>query len=322
MPISREQYRQTCSVNLAEWLLQHHGSQVKKKYGSVYLLSDEHVSVKVGPHSHGYIDFRTNETGNAVKYLQEFLGYSYPDAVNALLGGMSVTEQYDDRCEEPTIHVDVESKPIVLPEPSDHCRNLFAYLTGRGIPQDVIRTLLKDEILYQSKTGNNLVFVNPERDYAEIRGTNTYADRRCKERDVCPHYTKGQHLWCTEMDKCSSYKGDPFHGCRKARPDRFWYFLPYGKNVEAVYVCESAIDAISLYIIHRRTGIRSPSAYVSIGGVANQRTIDRLKRHGNVIIAVDNDDAGDKCRKRNEELSSIVPQNKDWNEDLRKEMYR
>lgn len=319
MSISKEQYQQACSVNLGEWLLQHHGSQVVKKYGSVLLLNDDHISVKVGPNSHGYIDFRTGKTGNAVKYLQEFLGYSYPDAVMTLIEGMSVIRENDNTEVSP---VSSEGKGIVLPEPADHCRNLFAYLMGRSIPRDVIQALLREGLLYQSKNGNNLVFVNPERDYAEIRGTNTYADRRCKRRVSCPEYMDSTHHWCGKMDVCSDYKPDPFHGCRKSRPDRFWYLLPTGRHVKNVYICESAIDAISLYVIHRRVRVKTPSAYVSIGGVANQATIDRLKKHTGLIIATDNDPAGNKCRDRNPDLPSVMPCGKDWNDDLRKGSYR
>ena len=47
-----------------------------------------------------------------------------------------------------------------------------------------------------------------------------------------------------------------------------------------------------------------------------QPAIDRLKRHTRVILAVDNDEAGSECRKRNSELESIIPNHKDWNEDL------
>ena len=35
-----------------------------------------------------------------------------------------------------------------------------------------------------------------------------------------------------------------------------------------------------------------------------------------VIIATDNDTAGDDCRNRNAEFANIRPKNKDWNEDL------
>ena len=57
--------------------------------------------------------------------------------------------------------------------------------------------------------------------------------------------------------------------------------------------------------------------YISIAGVAKQPAIDRLKNSKlDIVLAVDNDAAGQKCRDRNSELEYILPINKDWNEDL------
>ena len=66
------------------------------------------------------------------------------------------------------------------------------------------------------------------------------------------------------------------------------------------------------------------SVYVSIGGVANQQTINRLikgSKHSNVVLAVDNDQAGQDCRDRNPDLTYILPKNKDWNDDLKRGDY-
>ena len=82
------------------------------------------------------------------------------------------------------------------------------------------------------------------------------------------------------------------------------------------YVCESSIDAISLLLLHISAGIREPAAYLSIGGVRNQQTIDRIRDSVRTVIAVDNDAAGADCRSRNSNLESIIPTMKDWNEDL------
>ena len=82
---------------------------------------------------------------------------------------------------------------------------------------------------------------------------------------------------------------------------------------------ESAIDAISLYLLNMG-GVRDvASFYISIAGVANQKTIDRIKRQSileKIILAVDNDAAGDECRKKNKDIEHLIPSNKDWNEDL------
>lgn len=315
--VSKEQYERARSVDLYEFLIRQHGSAIKEQYGSVLLLADQHVSVKRG--FHGYRNFRTNETGNNVDYLMNFLGYDYQGAVLALIGESGTTNGY-----VPVVNPVVpEAKEITLPRPLDgRYKNLYAFLTARKIPADVIQLLVDRGILYQSAEGNNVVFVNPQGDYCELRGTNSYADRRCKKRDECDRFCSGDHTWCIRMDSCPDYKPDPFHGCKKTRADRFWYFDPEpGKLTEHIYVCEAAIDAVSLYVIHLRQNMGGKSVYVSIGGAANQKTIERLTRgskHSVVVLAVDNDEAGQECRDRNPELKYILPKNKDWNDDLKK----
>lgn len=315
--VSKDQYDRACSVDLFEFLLHNHLSAVKVEYGSALLLADKHVSVKRG--FHGYRNFRTDEKGNNIDYLMNFLGYDYQMAVLALIGDVGTQTDY-----VPVVNPPIpETKEIALPEPLEgRYKNLYAFLIARKIPVDVIQMLIERGILYQSKKGNNIVFVNPQGDYCELRGTNSYADRRCRKRTECSRYCSGDHTWCKEMDDCVDYKPDPFHGCRKTRPDRFWYFDPDpSKTTQYIYVCEAAIDAISLYVIHGKQGhTDKKSVYVSIGGAANQKTINRIFRKskpGTVILAVDNDVAGQECRNRNPELTYVLPRNKDWNDDLK-----
>lgn len=322
MYVTKEQYQQACAVDLAAWLLEHHPDLVTYKYGSVLLLADDHVSVKDG--YNGFMNFRTGETGNNIDYLMSFLGYTYPAAVIALLGfdGEEIDTSGYGEYDQGSISLDAsKNRSFTLPVPAQTSRNVYAYLAGRGIPADVVEELIFWDRLYQSEQGNNCVFVTPEQDYCEIRGTNTYADRRCKYRNECEHYECGEHQWCQQAETCDQYKPDPFHGCRKASPDRLWY-LPCGSRpYRTFYICESAIDAISLYILQREQSASDSSVYISIGGVANQRTINRIKDHSydaEVVIATDNDPAGDECRNRNQELRTIRPVNKDWNEDLQK----
>ena len=96
-----------------------------------------------------------------------------------------------------------------------------------------------------------------------------------------------------------------------------WYLLTDPKP-DTAYVCEAAIDAVSLMLIHKAQKKTDPAVYVSIGGVANQQAIDRLrKKKLTIVLAVDNDPAGNKCRQRNSDLAALIPHNKDWNDDLR-----
>lgn len=317
--MSKEQYKRACAADLFEFLVRNHASAVKVEYGSALLLADKHVSVKQG--FHGYRNFRTDEKGNNIDYLMNFLGYDYQTAVLALIGESGVNTSYVP-VTNPAIPV---AKEITLPKPLDgRYKNLYAYMTARKIPAEVIQMLIDKRILYQSAEGNNIVFVNPQGDYCELRGTNSYADRRCAKRNECDRYCAGTHTWCTQMESCGEYKPSPFHGCRKTSPDRFWYLDPEPKQAtQYIYVCEAAMDAVSLFVIHQRQHKTGKSVYVSIGGVANQKTIDRLVRgkYGNVILAVDNDEAGHECRDRNPNLAYVLPKSKDWNEDLQRGDY-
>lgn len=318
--VSKKQYTQACSVNLYEFLVRNHPSDVKIEYNSVLLLADNHVSVKHG--YHGYRNFRTDEKGNNIDYLMNFLGYDYPSAVLALIGESDAKTSY-----VPVVSPQIpESKEITLPRPSDRgYKNLYAYMMARKIPSETIQMLINKGILYQSAQGNNVVFTTPQGDYCEIRGTNSYADCRCAKRKECDRYISGDHTWCLQMDTCVYYKPDPFHGCKKTRADRFWYLDPDPMEPTSyVYVCEAAMDAVSLYVIHQRQHQKGKSVYVSIGGVGNQQTIDRLTRgcrSSNVVLAVDNDQAGQDCRNRNPDLTYVLPKNKDWNDDLKKGDY-
>ena len=173
-----------------------------------------------------------------------------------------------------------------MPEPTPgRYRQLFAYLLNRGIPADVIQNLIWNGLIYQSREKNNIVFVNKEKDWAELRGTYTFAK-------------------------------EPFHGLVKnSRKDGFWWFRTASDSKKA-YICESSIDAISLCLLLNRNGEREKAYFISIGGVTKQPAIDRIKRQMKTIIAVDNDDAGGECRLRNQDLGTIIPRFKDWNEDL------
>ena len=74
-----------------------------------------------------------------------------------------------------------------------------------------------------------------------------------------------------------------------------------------------------MYQLHALAKESQKAIYVSLGGDADQQTIDRLKRQPagyKIILAVDNDAAGEACRVRNNDLDYILPESKDWNEDL------
>ena len=152
----------------------------------------------------------------------------------------------------------------------------------------MIDALSAKGLIYQEAGRNNVVFVNKEHDYCELRGTYIFAEKA-------------------------------FHGCRKTKTDRFWYFTGGDMKPQVAYVTEAAIDAMSLYLLQKKNGLDTlQSVYISIGGVANDATINRISHGIHTVLAVDNDPAGDLCRKRHSDLETLIPKYKDWNEDLQK----
>ena len=187
-----------------------------------------------------------------------------------------------DFCNRPQNNTTIVTVPFHLPEMAEPpFDRVISYLSGRGIPSETVMFLIQEKLLYQDTPYGNAVFVTPRENYCEIRGTGSMS----------------------------------FHGCRKKSSDLFWYLLT-GSKPETAYICEAAIDAVSLMLIHKAQGITDPAVYVSIGGAANQQPVDRLVKKLPVVLTVDNDSAGDDCRKRNPNLATLIPHGKDWNEDL------
>ncbi len=309
---SKEQIRQARKANLYDFILRYHFGDFRRDGTSIHPKDNRSISIKQG--YCGYIDFATNEKGNSLDFLTNHLGYQLDDAVFALCGenGPSYNTSSKRHKSLP------EKMPPQFPDPIQATyKQLYAFLMSRGISADTIKMLIDLKILYQD-THNNIIFANKERNWGERRGTNTYADARCVHRNECQNFQKGEHEWCTCMDDCKRYKKDAYRGMiANSREDGFWWFQIGNSKSDKVYMCESSIDAISLYELHQLDGIKENAVYVSIGGTAKQPAIDRLKRHSRVILAVDNDNSGSECRKRNAELECIIPKFKDWNEDLK-----
>ena len=286
--VSRKEICLARAAPLYEFLVARHMDLFRQCGTSLYMKENDSIYIKQG--FPGFNDFSSDQQGNPIDFLIQYLGYSFVDAVRSLNEHCPAYSQNGRAGEASNVDVQVKAtghfKEVQLPIAAQKpYKNMYAYLMKRGIPAQVIKELEAQDLIYQEEGTNNIVFLNKEKDYCELRGTFTYAEH-------------------------------PYHGCRKFGPDRFWYMSGSGGNPKKAYVCEAAIDAISLYIIHRRARKAEQALYVSIGGVANQKAILRVKGILPIVLAVDNDRAGDECRKRNPDLLSIVPVNKDWNEDL------
>ena len=280
---NHEQIRSARTADLFRYMLDHHASDVKREGTHLYLVSNRSVRVHSGVP--GFHDFSTEEKGNSLEFLQKYLGYTFTGAVGALT---SVPTCLPD-VENPKPLPSIDSRDIILPvQAGPPYRQLYAYLSRRGIPGSVISMLIKRGLLYQEAEHNNAVFLSERKDCYELKGTYTFG-------------------------------GTSFKQVKRAAPECCWYFCGSAEKPaeKRVYICEAAIDAISLFVLHTCAGIDRSFVYASLAGVYNQKPVERFIREGyEVVIAVDNDHAGEQCRRRNGQLRSTIPVSKDWNEDL------
>lgn len=177
----------------------------------------------------------------------------------------------------------MSDKDFVLPRQSTSNADAVEYLRGRALDNDIINMLMQYGLIYQSKIEGyeRVVFTNTEGNYYEVH----------------------------------EIQGSRFRRVIAMEKYYFWHFNPNIKGIKKrCYICESAIDAVSLcQLIHDNAN------YCSIGGASNtQRISEAIKLGYEVVIAVDNDDAGERCRAQFPELEHLIPQHKDWNEDLRR----
>ena len=175
--------------------------------------------------------------------------------------------------------------PVVYKRPesvSGAYKRVFAYLTiTRKIPKDVVTRLISEKLLSEDPQ-HNCVFASSCCNYAELVGT--LSDVRFK--GIVP--------------------GSDSDG----------YWLMGNPRAQTVYICESAIDAVSLFCVARSHRDNSDLAYVSIGGL-KPAAVRLLQEHfAECVLAVDRDPAGDVFSAEFPELRRIKPKLKDWNEDL------
>ncbi len=289
-------------VDLFGFLLKNYPDAVKVEQNSLRLKANRSITIKRG--YCGYTDWATSETGNSIDMLMRYFGYSFVDAVAALCefaGRFSYPQSRLHSLPQPDRTKAVEASApkddtFVLPkrDPGRYSR-LFAYLNKtRKLPQQIIGRLVDEGLLYQEEQTGNAVFINADQSFFEIRGTNS---------QVKFHKT----------------------GHRADRESDYWSFNAKGPGTipTVAYICEGAIDAISLYLLRQSSAPESENGmYCSLCGVANQKRIERIKSDmsaigAETVIAVDSDMAGKRCRISNPDCQALIPVGKDWNEDLK-----
>lgn len=227
--------------------------------------------------------------GGPIQFMQHFYDMDFVDAIKYLLNG-----------EEGAKFVQTSRKPepkpeFVLPKLSKNMHRTFAYLIQtRKIDADVVQHFVNEKKIFETAEHHNAVF--------------------------CGYDENGE---IKQMHLRSTISGSRFFQDVEGS-DKQYCFRHDGADNE-VYVFESPIDMLSYITLHKENW--QQHSYVCLGGVAVDALNNILKNHpeiDTVYLCVDNDTAGDKTVKRiGEELTErniqwqrLLPENKDWNEDL------
>lgn len=281
---SDEQLQRASGIDIAA-MLQGQGEKLKKQ-GRVYrwMRYDSTVIDRNRWYRHS-----REIGGGPIQFMQHFYGMDFVEAVKYLLDGEEGAEFVQaSRTPEPKL-------PFTPPKLSKNMHRTFAYLIKtRKIDADIVQHFVNEKKILETEEYHNTAF--------------------------CGYDEKGE---MKQMHLRSTLPGNRFF-LDIDGSDKQYYFRHIGTNSD-VYVFEAPIDMLSYITMNKKNW--QESSYVCLGGVA----IDALKnvlstneQISKVYMCVDRDDAGDKTVKRigdelNEmgyEWERILPENKDWNEDL------
>ena len=277
--------------------LERRGERVKR-VGSTYKYiytdgSGTHDSVTI--HGGKWYDHKNQHGGYAVKFLQEFLGFSFQDSVIELLGGHCSAQTQNRVCREPPKPV---IKPFELLEPNLDMRRVFAYLTKqRFISPDIISHFAHEHKIYEDGKYHNAVFVGMDENgvpkQASVRSTLSF----------------GKTFRITVANSDTKYS-----------------FSHFG-NDEKLFVFEAPIDMLSFITLYQKDW--QQHSYIAMNGVYESAVLKALENHADlrsVYLCTDNDEGGIEAAERLRDILHehgyadifrIAPQLKDWNEQLK-----
>lgn len=293
-------------ANLIDFILTYHPDAVINRYG---IRDREHDSLVLFPHS--FCRFSTGEANDGIAYLEKYQGYRWRDAVISLNGFYKEngtkpgTPAFDSSYRK-------TGRTFYRPVPTDHINLITDYLHNkRGISLNTIARLIKLKKIYPATAsgfGNDYVcFANQNANFYSLR--NISADGMPKlqfAKNPCCYW----FFTSTELNSIDNLVAFVDQSAN-----------PYPLELP-LYICESPIDAISLYELAKAPGI-----YAAMGGLKittatnivsnfNAQEMGHYKRK--TYIAVDNDPAGNQFAEGfpvEIPHERIVPRGKDWNED-------
>ena len=285
------------SVDLVEFL-RRQGEKLISSGQDKRLTSDHSITV----HGNEWYDHAAERGGHAISFVQNFYGLTYPEAVTRLLNG-----------EQGEVYIPAEKKEkeppkeFALPPSNQAMRRVYAYLLQqRHISREVLSAFAQKGLIYESrelsidqtKVYHNAVFVG-----FDERGVPRHGHKRGL-------YTMGQ-----------GYRGN----IEGSDPKHSFHYLG---GDDTLYVFEAPIDLLS-YISLFPEGWQEHN-YVACCGTSSIPVLEMLRQLPQlrqVYLCLDNDAAGHAASERMAKLleergisaEQLVPQQKDWNDDLKAE---
>ena len=270
---TQEQIDQANNVDLVAYL-QSHGYELTRE-SSQYKLA-EHDSLYI--RGNQWYWFSQGKGGKTLNFLTEYEGRTFLDAMKELVG--EAQDIGEDAPKHPeTKHVEIIAvEELKLPEPSPDNNAVYTCLKSRGIDARKVKQCIDEGTIYQT----NMFWAENEKGELEARQCPPAVVFVGKDEEGIARYA------CTR-----SVSGDGKYdaiGSDKA----YAFMIPDGDS-KAVWVFESAIDALS----HATLSNYSPKHYsahrLSLGGLSPNALMHFLDTHPDVCyinLALDNDQQG------------------------------
>lgn len=274
------------------------------KVGNGTYSTKTHDSIRI---SNGLWNWFSRGVGgkNAVSYLMKVKNYSFLDAIQTIIGNVSVKQPVIYREEKK------EKTEFVLPLKSINSERAKRYLVKRGIDLEIINECINSGLIYESEPNHNVVFLGTDEEkkykYAFFRGTN---DTR-------------------------------FMGESKGSDKAYTFRLLSNNESERVHLFESAIDLLSYATLLKMKnidwknenmislgGVNKPSEEQEVNAKIPIAIIKFLENNSNIkqiYLHFDNDEIGEKASKalmeklsnKYEVIDNRPPVGKDCNDYLK-----
>ena len=296
IPYTDEEKQLANSVDLEQFL--HMRGEKLERAGREYKLiyydgSGKHDSITIN--GSAWFDHKNQVGGGAIKFMRHFYGMDFQTAMNELLG-----RSVSSICRSPPKAEVKEEKPkeFKLPEKNSDMHRVYAYLIKqRFIAPEIITHFARQHTLYEDKEHHNAVFVG-----FDEKGTPRQAHNRSTNS-----FGKTFRMTCEGSDTRYS-------------------FAHFGES-EKLFVFEAPIDMLSYLTLYPQDWQKH--SYIAMNGVYENAVLTALKNHSNleeIVLCTDNDEGGIDAAQRltdilkehgYENISRIIPENKDFNEDLK-----